>query len=304
MIGNIFIEKRGGKRAASVYKGYEKKSQFGDFWRRYRKNNLALMGLIILGCIILMALFANQLADYTTKVIAQDHRVRLLSPNSVFLLGTDAYGRDVLARIIHGARLSLTIGFACILSSMFIGLVLGALSGFYGGLVDNIIMRIADVFLAIPPILLAVAVVAVLGPSLVNLIIAMSIAYIPFFARVVRAPLLQIREKEFVEAARAVGAGDRRIIIRHILPNIVAPIVVQFSLGVADAIKVAAGLSFIGLGIQPPAPEWGTMLSEGKDYMMNYPYLVIFPGIILVITVLCLNLIGDGLQDALDPKLK
>lgn len=283
---------------------YKKRGQGKEIWRRFRKNKLAMMGLIILAVLIIMALSADLICDYQTKVIEQNYMERLQTPNADHLLGTDAYGRDILYRIIHGARLSLSIGIITIFSSLFVGLVFGCLAGYYGGFMDGLIMRITDVFLAIPPLLLAVAVVGVLGPSYINLIIAMGVGYVPYFARVVRAPLLQIRDREFIEAAKAVGTSDFRIISRHILPNILSPIVVQVSLGVADAIKTAASLSFIGLGIQPPSPEWGTMLSEGQDFIRQFPHLIIFPGLFIVIAILALNLIGDGLQDAVDPKLK
>lgn len=283
---------------------YKKRSQGKEIWRRFRKNKLAMVGLAILSMLILMALSADLICNYQTQVIEQNYLERLQVPNENHLLGTDAYGRDILFRIIHGARLSLSIGIITILSSLMAGLVFGCLAGYYGGLLDGLIMRITDVFLAIPPLLLAVAVVGVLGPSYINLIIAMGVGYVPYFARVVRAPLLQIRDREFIEAAKAVGTSDFRIITRHILPNILSPIVVQVSLGVADAIKTAASLSFIGLGIQPPSPEWGTMLSEGQDFIRQFPHLIIFPGLFIVIAILALNLIGDGLQDAVDPKLK
>ncbi len=283
---------------------YKKRSQGKEIWRRFRKNKLAMVGLVILSMLILMALSADLICNYQAQVIGQNYLERLQVPNENHLLGTDAYGRDILFRIIHGARLSLSIGIITILSSLMAGLVFGCLAGYYGGLLDGLIMRITDVFLAIPPLLLAVAVVGVLGPSYANLIIAMGVGYVPYFARVVRAPLLQIRDREFIEAAKAVGTSDFRIITRHILPNILSPIVVQVSLGVADAIKTAASLSFIGLGIQPPSPEWGTMLSEGQDFIRQFPHLIIFPGLFIVIAILALNLIGDGLQDAVDPKLK
>jgi len=283
---------------------YKKRSQIREVWRRFRKNKLAMIGLVILSMLILMALSADLICNYQMQVIEQNYMERLQVPNADHLLGTDAYGRDILFRIIHGARLSLSIGIITILSSLMAGLIFGCLAGYYGGLLDGLIMRITDVFLAIPPLLLAVAVVGVLGPSYINLIIAMGVGYVPYFARVVRAPLLQIRDREFIEAAKAVGTSDFRIITRHILPNILSPIVVQVSLGVADAIKTAASLSFIGLGIQPPSPEWGTMLSEGQDFIRQFPHLIIFPGLFIVIAILALNLIGDGLQDAVDPKLK
>lgn len=283
---------------------YHKQNQAKEVWRRYKKNKLAVVAAIVLLALMLLAVFADVICDYDTQVIGQNYMERLQTPNAKHLLGTDAYGRDMFFRLIHGTRLSLSIGFLCIILSVAAGIILGCIAGFYGGVVDSIIMRVTDVLLAIPPMLLAIAIVGALGPSFMNLILAMSIANVPFFTRVVRAPLLQIRDCEYIEAARAVGTGDFRIMSRQMLPNILSPIVVQGSLGVADAIKTAAGLSFIGLGIQPPAPEWGTMLSEAQEFMRQCPYMIIFPGLFIVITILSLNIIGDGLQDAINPKLK
>ena len=285
-------------------KAYKKKSQIAEVWTRYKKNKLAVIGMALLGSLIIMSICADIICDYNTQVIEQNYKERLQKPSIDHIFGTDAYGRDVFFRIVHGARLSLSIGTIVIFASLIIGLILGSIAGYFGGLIDNVIMRIVDVFMATPPLILAIAVVAVLGPTFMNLVIALIVGYFPFFARVVRAPLLQIRDREFIEAARAAGTSNFRIITKHILPNITGPITVQVSLNIADAIKNAAGLSFIGLGIQPPAPEWGTMLSEGQEFIRSYPHLVTFPGVFIAITLLALNLIGDGLQDALDPKLK
>lgn len=286
------------------HKAYKKKSQLAEVWKRYKKNKLAVIGMIILSLLVIVSISADIICDYDTQVIEQNYKERLQTPSINHIFGTDAYGRDVFFRIVHGSRLSLSLGIIVIFAAVLIGAILGSIAGYYGGLIDNIIMRINDVFMATPPLILAIAVVAVLGPTFMNLAIALIISYFPYFARVVRAPLLQIRDKEFIEAARAAGTSNFRIITKHILPNIAAPITVQVSLNIADCIKNAAGLSFIGLGVQPPAPEWGTMLSEGQEFIRNYPYLVIFPGIFIAITLLAFNLIGDGLQDALDPKLK
>ncbi|OPZ56907.1 MAG: Glutathione transport system permease protein GsiD [Synergistetes bacterium ADurb.Bin520] len=225
-------------------------------------------------------------------------------PSAQFWLGTDEFGRDILSRIIYGARISLMVGFISVGIAMCVGGVLGAVAGYYGGRTDNLIMRAMDILLSIPSILLAIAIAASLGPGLFNLMIAVGIAAIPQYARIVRGSVLSIRGQEFVEAARAVGSSDARIIFKHILPNCMAPIIVQGTLGVATAILVAAGLSFIGLGTQPPIPEWGAMLSGGRSYIRDYPYMTLFPGIAIMLTILALNFVGDGLRDALDPKLK
>jgi peptide/nickel transport system permease protein len=288
----------------AAYKVYKKKSIASEMLRRFKKNRLACISTVVLAILILITIFADFICNYQLKAITQNYTERLQGPNLHHLLGTDAYGRDIFARVIHGSRLSLSIGFLVIISSLIVGTIFGAISGFYGGLTDNIIMRVTDVFLAIPPILLSVAVVAVLGSNYITLVCAIGIGWAPYFARVVRASLLQIRNKEFIEAARAVGTSDFRIIWRHMLPNISAPIIVQASMGVAQAIIGVAGISFIGLGIQPPAPEWGTMLGEGQSFLRNSPHTVIVPGVCIMITALAINLIGDGLRDALDPKLK
>lgn len=288
----------------SVYNTYKKKSMFSEMLRRFMKNKMAVISTVVIIILILIACFADLLCDYKTSALGQNYEQRLQTPNANHLLGTDAYGRDILARIIHGSRMSLSIGFLIIFSSLIIGGVIGAISGYYGGLTDNIIMRITDVFLAAPPILLAIAVVAVFGSDYIWLVIAMAIGWVPYFARVVRASVLQVRNKEFIEAARAVGTSDFRIIVKHILPNISAPIIVQASMGIAQAILSVAGISFIGLGIQPPTPEWGTMLGDGKSFFRNAPHIVVVPGIFIIIATLAINLLGDGLRDALDPKLK
>lgn len=292
------------KEDIAVYNIYKKKSLSAEMFRRFKKNKLAYISSVVMIILIVIAIGADFICSYQLKAVAQNYTERLQGPSLHHLFGTDAYGRDILARVIHGSRLSLSIGFLVIFSSLVVGTIFGAISGFYGGLTDNIIMRVTDVFLSVPPILLAIAVVAVLGSNYVTLVCAIGIGWAPYFARVVRASLLQIRNKEFVEAARAVGTSDFRIICRHIMPNISAPIIVQASMGVAQAIISVAGISFIGLGIQPPAPEWGTMLGEGQSFLRNSPHTVFVPGVCIMITALAINLIGDGLRDALDPKLK
>ncbi|WP_432408035.1 ABC transporter permease [Wukongibacter sp. M2B1] len=282
----------------------KKRSQWAEVWRRLKKNKMAMVGLGILTILILAAFFAPLIANYDEVVIKQDLVNKLKGPSAEHILGTDEFGRDIFARMIWGARVSLRVGILAVGISIIIGGTLGAIAGFYGGKLDTVIMRIMDIFLAIPSILLAIAIVSALGPSLTNLMIAIGISSVPSYARIVRASVLSIRDQEFIEAARAIGANDFRIIAKHIIPNALAPVIVQGTLGVAGAILSTAGLSFIGLGIQPPAPEWGAMLSTGRAYLRYAWHVTTFPGIAIMITILALNLVGDGLRDALDPRLK
>lgn len=282
----------------------KKRSQWAEVWRSLKKNKMALVGLGILVIMVLMAVFADQIADYNTVVIKQNLANRLQPPSGDHILGTDEFGRDIFARLVHGARVSLRVGLIAVGIAITIGGTLGALAGFYGGKLDNVIMRIMDIFLAVPSILLAIAIVSALGPNLTNLMISIGISSVPGYARIVRASVLSIRDQEFVEAAKAIGASDFRIIFRHIIPNALAPVIVQGTLGVAGAILSTAGLSFIGLGIQPPAPEWGSMLSGGRQYLRYAWWLTTFPGVAIMMIILSLNLLGDGLRDALDPRLK
>lgn len=282
----------------------KKRSQWVEVWRRLKKNKMALLGLGILVILVLTAIFADQIANYDTVVIKQNLREKLQPPSAAHWLGTDEFGRDIFARIVHGARVSLIVGIVAVSISIVGGGILGAIAGYYGGRLDNVIMRLMDIFLAVPSILLAIAIVSALGPSLLNLMIAVSISSIPRYARIVRASVLSIRDQEFIEAAKAIGASNTRIIFRHIIPNSLAPVIVQGTLGVAGAILSTAGLSFIGLGIQPPAPEWGSMLSGGRQYLRYAWWVTTFPGVAIMITILSLNLLGDGLRDALDPRLK
>lgn len=282
----------------------KKRSQWLEVWNRLKRNKMALLGLFILVVLVLMAIFADFIADYETVVIKQNLGQRMQPPSAAHWLGTDEFGRDIFARLVHGTRVSLKVGVVAVGISIVIGGTLGALAGFYGGTLDNVIMRIMDIFLAVPSILLAIAIVSALGPSIINLMLAISISSVPSYARIVRASVLSIRDQEFIEAAKAIGASNARIIFRHIIPNSLAPVIVQATLGVAGAILSTAGLSFIGLGIQPPAPEWGSMLSGGRQYLRYYWWITTFPGLAIMITILSLNLLGDGLRDALDPRLK
>ena len=289
---------------ASLPPAKKKRSMAADVWMRLCRNKMAMIGLVILLLLVFCALFANQLAYYETLVIKQDMSIRLQGPSAQHWLGTDEYGRDILARLIHGSRISLVVGLVSVTISLVIGGLCGALAGYYGGIIDNIIMRVMDVLLAVPSILLAITIVAAFGTSLFNVMVAIGMSSVPGYARIVRAAVLSIKDQEFVESSRSIGTGTLRIILREIIPNCMAPIIVQATLGVASAILSTASLSFIGLGVQQPVPEWGAMLSGGRTYMRDAIHLTVFPGLAIVITVLALNLVGDGLRDALDPRLK
>lgn len=282
----------------------KKRSQMKSIWFRFKKNKLAMLGLVLLVFLIVIAIFAPLFADYEKDAINQNMEERLQSPNKKHIFGTDQYGRDVFARVIFGARVSLSVGLITIAISLTIGAIIGSVAGYYGGRIDNVLMRIMDVFLAIPQMLMAISIVAALGPGIFNLLIAMSISSVPRFARIVRSSILSIKDQEFIEAAKACGTRDRRIIAKHIIPNAIGPIIVQATLSIAGTIISISGLSFLGLGIKAPMPEWGSMLAEGKAQMRYYPYLVIIPGLAIVLAVMALNLMGDGLRDALDPRLK
>ncbi|ADE57776.1 ABC transporter permease [Aminobacterium sp. EBM-42] len=275
-------------------------------WRytfiRLRRNYLAMIGLAVLLVLIFMAIFAEQIAPY--GYADQDYMMIRKPPSAEHFLGTDEFGRDVFSRLIYGSRISLQVGLIAVSISLIAGGAIGAIAGYFGGRIDNILMRIMDVQLAIPTILLAIVISSALGPGLFNLMVAVGITSIPRFARLMRASVLSIKGMEYIEAARAMGASHFRIIMMYILPNCMAPLIVQSTLSVANAILFAATLSFLGLGIQPPYPEWGGMLSTARPYLRNSAYLSIFPGLAIMITIVALNCIGDGLRDALDPKQK
>jgi peptide/nickel transport system permease protein len=283
---------------------YKKKSQFGTIWKRLKKNRMAIFGLVLFIAMMTVVLSADLYYDYEKDVIAQNLSTRFKKPSAEHFLGTDQYGRDVLARVIYGGRISMFVGLATICVSLTCGSIIGATAAYYGGKVDNILMRFMDMFLAIPNTLMAITLVAALGNSIFNLILAMGISQIPRMSRIVRASVLSIIGQEYIEAARAYGAGDARIIFRHILPNAMGPILVQVTQTVARSIITIASLSFIGLGISEPTPEWGAMLSEAKSQLRYYPHLAIAPGVAIVMSVMSLTLLGDGLRDAMDPRLK
>jgi len=269
---------------------------------RLKRNYLAVVGFIILFFLIITAIFADKLAPY--GYAEQNYMMIRQPPSSTHMLGTDEFGRDVLSRLIFGSRVSLQVGLIAVSISLIAGGAIGAVAGYFGGRTENLLMRVMDVQLAIPTILLAIVISSALGPGLFNLMIAVGITSIPRFARLMRAAVLSVKGMEFIEAARAMGASHFRIIMLYILPNCMAPLIVQSTLSVANAILFAATLSFLGLGIQPPYPEWGGMLSAARPYLRNSAYLSIFPGLAIMITIVALNCIGDGLRDALDPKQK
>ena len=269
---------------------------------RLRRNRLAIVGMVVLGILILVALFAPVIAPY--HYAAQNLADSFEPPSAKYLLGTDEFGRDILSRLIYGAQISLQVGLLAVFLAMIIGGLLGAVAGYYGGRLDEIIMRTMDIFLSIPQIVLAIAIAAALGPGLLNLTVAVGIAAVPSFARVVRGAVLSIVGQEFIEAAQCMGARDSWIIFRHVLPNCSAPIIVQATLRVAQAILAAASLSFLGLGIQPPFPEWGGMLASARGYIRDYAYMMISPGLCIMVVIMALNFVGDGLRDAMDPKQK
>ena len=282
----------------------KKRSQLSLIWHRLRRNRLAMLGLALMSTILLLAMFADVIADYDTMVVGMNMLERLQTPSAKHWFGTDGYGRDVFARIIHGSRLSLSLSIISMLIAVAVGSMIGAISGYFGGRVDDVLMRLMDMLLAIPPMLMSISIVAALGRSMANLMLALALAYMPVFARVIRSSILSVKDQEFVEAARACGTSDARIILRHIIPTAVGPIIVQATLAMGSSILTISSLSFMGMGIQPPRPEWGTMLYEGRDLIRTSPYLVIFPGAAIAVSVLSLNLLGDGLRDALDPRLK
>ncbi|MBF4695545.1 ABC transporter permease [Fusibacter ferrireducens] len=290
--------------ALKIKKKYKKQNQLKEIWHRLKKNKTSVLGLVIIGFIIILSIASGFIYDYDKDIISQNISERLQFPSIEHPFGTDELGRDIMARIIYGSRTSLSIGFITVVLALIVGGMLGAVSGFYGGYVDNIIMRAMDIFLAIPGTLFAITIVAALGTSTINLMIALSISSIPRFARIVRSSVMTVRDVEFVEAARAIGANNFRIITQHVIPNSLAPVIVQTTLSVATIILTIAGLSFLGLGVSAPQPEWGAMLSSARTYMREYSYMTLFPGLAIMVTILSLNLLGDGLRDALDPRLK
>ena len=293
-----------GEIAEDIYleKKYSRSSLYKDALKRLKRNKLAMLGLAIVIALILIALFAPLLAPYDP--IARIKADSSLAPSSVHLFGTDLLGRDIFSRVIFGSRISIEVGIIAVGISVIIGLFFGALSGYFGNIPDTVIMRIADIFFAFPYILGAIAIMTVLGPGVINIFIAIGILGWASFARIFRSSILTIKNKEYIEAARALGASNYRIITKHIFPNAFAPIIVYATMNVGTAIIVEAALSFLGLGVQPPTAAWGKMLAESLDYIDIAPWMMVFPGLAIVITVLGFVLLGDGLRDAFDPKLR
>lgn len=280
----------------------KKTNQMKEIWRRFRKSKTAMLGLCLLILVLCIAIFADVITPYENAISQSANR--LDGPSAAHIFGTDELGRDLFARIVHGSRYSLLIGVSTSVLALVIGGLLGAIAAYYGGWVDNIIMRLTDVVMTVPPILLSLAVVAALGGSLRNLLIAITISCVPSMLRLVRSVVLGVVDEDYIEAARSYGASDMRIILKYVIPNALGPIIVTTTMNVANMILSAAGLSFLSLGVQPPAPEWGALLSDAKTYMFTAPHLLYIPGIFIVIAALSFNLAGDGLRDALDPKLK
>jgi peptide/nickel transport system permease protein len=277
-------------------------SLFLDAMRRLFRNKLAITGMVIMGTFLLTALLAPVLAPYDP--LRQELILRRRPPSQEHWFGRDDLGRDILSRIIFGARLSLQVGVLSVGFAIVIGAVIGAVASFLGGWVDSIVMRLMDIMLAFPALLLAIAIVTILGPGLLNMLYAIGIVSIPAYARIVRASVLSVKEQDYILAAHAIGVPPARLLFRNVLPNTLTPLIVQGTLGIGTAILDAAGLSFLGLGAQPPKPEWGAMLGQGRYSMFTAPHIVLFPGIAIMLTVLGFNLLGDGLRDSLDPKLR
>ncbi len=278
------------------------RTPFQMFWREIRKHPGAIVGVIMLTIIILSAVFAHVISPYDP--VKPDYSVRLQPPGGDHLFGTDTMGRDVLTRIMYGGRISLWVGMISVGIAATAGIVIGLMSGFFGGWTDEVLMRIMDMIMSMPSILLSLTIIFTLGPGLVNVMIAIGVASIPSYARIVRGQVLAARDTPYVEAARAAGAGNVKIMFRHILPNVLAPVIVMATLGLAGAILSVAALGFLGLGISPPTPEWGVIISDGRARLYDAWWIATFPGLAIMATVLATNLLGDGLRDSLDPRLR
>ena len=280
----------------------KKQSNAKEVLKRLVMNKSAMIGLVIFVLLVLSSIFGPMISPWSITKI--DILNAFQSPNATHWFGTDDLGRDLLTRVLYGGRYSLAIGLIAIAFSLVLGIIVGTIAGYFGGKVDNIIMRFLDIIQSIPGIILTIAISAALGSGFDKTIMALGISRVPSFARVLRASIMSVRDREYLEAAESIRASKMRIIRRYILPNSFAPLIVEATMGVASTILAAASLSYIGLGVQPPTPEWGALLSGAKEYIRNYPYLLTFPGLFIALTVLCLNMLGDGLRDALDPKLK
>lgn len=279
----------------------KKSSEFGRIMKQLRKNKVAMVGLFILIAEVILAILAPYIIPY--DVTQMDMTSMFAGPSAKHLFGCDEMGRDIFSRILYGSRFSLSIGILAMLFSNFFGMIIGSIAGFFGGWVDNLVMRILDVIQAIPGMLMMIVLSAILGPGYINTIIALSIGGIAGSARLLRAQMLKERENEYIEAEYSINCSKFKIIVSHLIPNCLSPMIVSATMGVARTITTAAGLSFLGLGVQPPLPEWGAMLAAARQYMRQAPHMLLIPGAAIAVTVLSLNLLGDGLRDALDPKL-
>lgn len=286
----------------NVSAAYEPRSPWKMMIKRFKKNKRAMIGLYITAIFVIVAILAPWISPYDP--FAYNMKALLQPPSLSHPFGTDQFGRDVLSRIIHGSRISLMIGIVGVGISIIVGVTLGSLAGYFGGILDTIIMRIMDILLAFPGFLLALAIISILGPSMMNVMIAIGIFSIPTFARIMRSSVIGIKYKEFIEATKSLGGSHLFIIFKHVIPNCIAPIIVLSTMRIATAILTAAGLSFLGLGAQPPSPEWGAMLNEGREYIRSASHLSTVPGLIIMFVVLGFNMLGDGLRDALDPQMK
>jgi peptide/nickel transport system permease protein len=301
---------RGGKQmaksatasASNVRVRRKKEGQFSLVMKRLSKNKIAMTGLVIILILFLLAILSPWIMPY--KYDAMNMQERFQGPSLAHLCGTDDMGRDIFSRLLYGARASLSLGFLATIISTVCGMVIGSIVGYFGGIVDTVVMRLVDILQAIPGILLAIAISACLGSGFMNTVIALSIGGIPMTVRLLRGSIMGVRKMEYLEAAQTINCSVPRTIIKHILPNSISPIIVSVTMGIGNTILMAASLSYIGLGVQPPTPEWGAMLSAARTYMRDYPHMVLFPGIAIALVVLSLNMLGDGLRDALDPKLK
>lgn len=291
-------------REESVQKKYKRRTPTQEILHRMSKNKGAMIGLAIIVILMLLAIFCDVIYDYETEIIGQNLKERFIHPCWEHPFGTDNLGRDQLARVIYGTRYSLPVGFVAVMVALVLGMITGAFAGFFGGKVEDVIMRFMDIFASVPSILMSIALVAVMGTSTLSLMIALGITSMPAFSRITRAAVLSVRNQEYVESARAIGCTNTEIIFQHIIPNCLSPIIVQSTLRMGSAIISASSLSYLGLGVPAPMPEWGSLLSAGRAYIRDHSYLTMIPGLAIMITVIAFNLLGDGLRDAMDPKLK
>lgn len=292
------------KTVSKKQNGIKRQTEGALIWKRFRQNNGAMFSLCIIAILAVLALLAPVLVDYEVDVCETNVMNRFATPSSEHWFGTDELGRDIFSRILYGSRFSLSVGLVATVIGLLVGSTLGAIGGYFGGTIENIIMRLMDIMSAVPNILMGILITSVLGANTINLMIAVGVASVPNFARVTRAAVMRVRDSDYVEACRAIGDSEAKIIVQHILPNCLSPILVQASLRMGSAVIAASSLSFLGLGVQLPAPEWGAMLSTGRKYIRQAPHLTVFPGLCIMLVVLCLNMIGDGLRDAFDPKLR